>query len=502
MLLADLAHRGAVLFGSRPAFRARGETRSFREVAERVDRLSALFADAGVRAETRIATLSGNDPEIVESLLAASRLGAVLVPLNARLTPEELAFQLDDSNTSHGIAHPLLESLARASGLADRTTWTIGAQLDEALSAADPLSELARPKPDVPVLQLYTSGTTGRPKGCLLSQSAWLASNANLAQGLPVSTDDRLLAGMPLFHVAGLGLVLTHFTMGAQCVMPPGMDPETVWACVSTDRVTTIPAPGVRALLVDAARDGVDVSCIRMVLGGAAMETGALPLLADTLPGAAWRGIYGSTEAGNFVTLSSLADELDHPGTLGRPLLGFDVALHDERGDAVGTDGVGELCLRGPSTMLGYAGLPEATDAAWRGGWLHTGDLVRLDDAGRLYFVDRVKDMIKTGGENVYSVEVEQVLLAHPGVADVAVVGVPDRRWGEAVKAVVVPAPGTDLDAQALDGWCLARLGAYKRPRWYERAESIPRSPLGKVLKRQLRDAHDTGRAQRLPERA
>jgi acyl-CoA synthetase (AMP-forming)/AMP-acid ligase II len=501
MLLGDLAHRGATLFGDRPAFRARGETRSFGDVAARVDRLTSLLAGAGVGAGTRIATLSGNDPEIVEAVLAASRLGAVVVPLNVRLLAAELAFQIEDSGTSHALVHPLLEPLARAAGLLERTSWTIGPELDAALEGARAVA-VPRASPEAAVVQLYTSGTTGRPKGCLLSQAGWLASNANLAHGLGISTDDRLLAGMPLFHVAGLGLVLTHFTLGALSVMPGAMDPATVWGAVRTDRATTIPAPGVGALLADASREGVDASCVRTVLGAAGSEPAALELLAESLPGATWRGIYGSTEAGNVVTLSTHAEEIERPGTLGRPLFGFDVAVRDEASDEVAPGAVGELCLRGPSTMVGYAGLAGETATALRDGWLHTGDLVRLDDDGYLFFVDRSKDMIKTGGENVYSVEVEQVLLAHPAVVDVAVVGVPDRRWGEAVKAVVVPAPGATFDPAGLDAWCLDRIGAYKRPRWYEPAESIPRSPLGKVLKADLRAAHDPTRARRLPERS
>lgn len=202
--------------------------------------------------------------------------------------------------------------------------------------------------------------------------------------------------------------------------------------------------------------------------------------------------MYGSTEAGNFVTVSTLAEELARPGTIGRPLPAFDVEIGASPGAA------GELLLRGPSLMAGYANRPEETAATLQGGLLHTGDLVRRDEEGHLYFVDRAKDMIKTGGENVYSAEVETVLRAHPAVADVAVVGVPDRRWGEAVKALVVPRE--PVGAEDLDAFCRGRLGAFKCPRWYEFTEAIPRNHSGKVLKRELRASHDPAVAVRLHE--
>ena len=501
-LLSDLAHRGARIWPGRPAFSARGTTRTFADVDDRVRRFTNLLDGAGLGPGSRIATLSGNDPEVLETAMAAARLGAVVVPINVRLAPDEVRFQLDDAGVTHAVVMPELEALAQASGMLSRTAWVIGDDLDGALAGVDGSPpDVERPHDGVPVIQLYTSGTTGRPKGCLLGQRGWLASNANLAHGLDVRSDDALLAGMPLFHVAGFGLALTHFTMGAHCVMPAGMDAGVVWDAVARHRVTTIPSIGLQALCEHPRREASDPSCVRKVLGGAGMErVHAFDALEEALPHVRWCGIYGSTEAGNVVSMSCAEEEREYPGTVGRALFGFDVAARDD-GEEVPTGEVGELCLRGPSTMLGYWNLPEETALTLRDGWLHTGDLVRIDRDGYLYFVDRSKDMIKPGGENVYSVEVEAVLRRHPAVADVAVVGVPDARWGEAVKAVVVAAPGCTVTPAELDEVCLAQMGAFKRPRWYEFVEVIPRSPLGKVLKRDLRQAHDPQRAVRLPER-
>ena len=205
--------------------------------------------------------------------------------------------------------------------------------------------------------------------------------------------------------------------------------------------------------------DRVDRSSVRIVIGGAGMEsTRTLDELDERLPDARFVGVYGSTEGGNFVTVSSADDERARPGTIGRPLLGFDVAILGDDDRILPPGQEGELGLRGPSTILGYWRLPDATEATLRHGWLHTGDVMRLDTDGFLYFVDRAKDMIKPGGENVYSIEVEAVLLRHPHVVDCAVVGVPDGRWGEAVKAIVVIAPGAPTTIAELDAHCLAHM--------------------------------------------
>ncbi len=503
MVLGDLAHRGERMWGQRVAFVWEGRTRTYRELADRTARAAAMLAAAGVREGTRVATLSPNQPAVIELCFAASLLGAVVVPLNMRLVGPELAFQIDDAGVTHALIHPSLSELAAASGLGDRRTWTIGAELDAAVAAAEPRPWNApRPPVEGPCIHLYTSGTTGTPKGCLLSQRGWLASNANMAHALGVGPDDRLLGVFPFFHVAGFGVALTHLTMGGQVVIPAGADAEEIWRLVGDHALTTISIPGLKQGLVHPMADKVDRSSLRIVFGGAAMESSkTLDLLEEMLPGARFAGIYGSTEAGNFVTVSSGDEERARPGTIGRPLIGFDATILGEDDSHLGPGEEGELGLRGASTMLGYWNLPAATAETLRNGWLHTGDLMRLDGDGFLYFVDRSKDMIKPGGENVYSIEVETVLLRHPAVVDCAVLGVPDPRWGEAVKAIIVLAPGATATPEDLDAHCLADLAPYKRPRWYEFAEEIPRSAVGKIVKKDLRAAHDPDRAVRLRER-
>ncbi|MBD2898714.1 Long-chain-fatty-acid--CoA ligase [Actinomadura sp. RB99] len=486
MLLGDLAHRGAALWPGRTAFAWEGRARTYRELHARVERWAGLLAAGGVRAGDRIALLSVNVPEAIETAFAASLIGAVVVPLNVRLAPAEIRFQVEDAAARHAVVHPALEDLARASGLLDLTHWTVGPGLDRALDGAPP-HDLPRPAPDAPIIQLYTSGTTGRPKGCLLTNQGWVAATANAVHAFGITGADRLLGALPLFHVAGYGAALGHLAAGGTVVFPAGASPDVLWPLVAEHGVTVaiFPTGTGRALRHPAAAPGT----LRLVFGMAGTErAGTLEALRGL--GIGYRGVYGSTEAGNFVTVTTLDDELERPGTVGLPLPPFDLALDG----ADGPGEVGELLLRGASVMAGYAGLPDPMD----GGWLRTGDLMRRDADGYFHFVDRAKDMVRSGGENVYSAEVEQVLVRHPGVLDAAVVGVPDARWGEAVKALVVVRAGTtpaDLDAH-----CRALLGGFKRPRWYEFVEALPRNHSGKILKRDLRAAHDPERSVRLAE--
>ena len=510
MLLVDITSRGAGLFGSRTAVRTSDGAQTYRQLHAGVCGLIDLLATAGgVGRGTRLAILAPNGIVFLQAVFAASWLGAVVVPLNTRLSPDDIRFQLDDAEVRHGLIDPALSELARASGLLERTHWPTGDALVDALAGRSASVEeliasgvVRSALPTDPVVQLYTSGTTGRPKGCLLTQAGWLAANANVAHRFSLVDSDVLLGVYPLFHVAGLGLAMAHLMVGGSVVFPDGADPEALWSAIERHSVTVAGLPGLPAAL-ERPGAGTAGRSLRILFGGANMESAhTLRRVGEVLPGAEFLGIYGSTEGGNVVSVSTVAEERERPGTIGRALLGFDVAILDSDDRLLGPGQEGELCLRGLSVMAGYAGRERDTAEALRSGWLHTGDIMRLDADGYLYFVDRDKDMIKPGGENVYSIEVERVLLQHPAVADVAVLGVPDSRWGEAVKALVVLAPDAEATLEDLDAHCLAGLAPFKRPRWYEFTDAIPRSVTGKIVKRDLRAAHDPARSVRLRERA
>lgn len=501
LVVADLIGRQARRSPDRIAIHDAVGAVTYQELNRRTDGLAAGFARSGVVAGDRITLLAANSTQYLQVLLACSRIGATLVPINVRLIATEVRYQVDNANSRFAVVEPELVGLARDAGLFERTVWQTGGELNELAEQHARGTAASRPDAHSTLTQLYTSGTTGRPKGCLLSQSSWLAAVSNQIMGLGFRDGDVVTIANPLFHVSGLGQALTAFAVGGTVVLPVSPSAEDIWASCREHGVTVAAFPAGLATALGHPRAAESGDGLRMILGGAGMEkVDTLHLLSKILPGAEFGGVYGSTEAGGYATRSTLDDEAGRPGTVGRPLPLTDAVLLDAEGAQVEAGAVGELALRGASTMAGYWNLPAETAEATRDGWLRTGDLMRADEEGYLYFVGRSKEMVKPGGENVYTIEVEQALLTHPGVSEVAVIGVPDERWGEAVKAVVV-ANGS-VDSQELDAWCLERLAPYKRPRWYEfRENALPRTAMGKVPKAELRAGHDPKTSIRLGER-
>jgi acyl-CoA synthetase (AMP-forming)/AMP-acid ligase II len=474
---------------------------TYRELNRLADGLAAGFAASGVASGDRITLLATNSAQYLAVLLACSSIGATLVPINVRLIAEEVRFQAEDANSRFAVIDPALVSVATDAGLFERTVWQTGPELKELADRHVGGAGLPRPDAGSTLTQLYTSGTTGRPKGCLLSQSAWLAAVSKQIMGFGFRGSDVTTIASPLFHVSGLGQALTTFAVGGTVVLPASPSAEDIWASCRAHgvKVAAFPVGLATALQHPAAAESG--TGLRLVLGGAGMEKlDTLNLLAEKLPSVEFAGIYGSTEAGGYATRSTLDDEISHPGTIGRLLPLTDAILVDDTGTQVEVGVVGELALRGASMMTGYWNLPAETAEATVDNWLRTGDLMRFDEEGYLYFVGRSKEMVKPGGENVYTIEVEQALLKHPRVSEVAVIGVPDERWGEAVKAVVVA--NGPVEPRELDAWCLGRLAPYKRPRWYEfRQSTLPRTAMGKVPKAELRAGHDPKTSIRLDER-
>jgi acyl-CoA synthetase (AMP-forming)/AMP-acid ligase II len=336
---------------------------------------------------------------------------------------------------------------------------------------------------------LYTSGTTGRPKGCLLTQAGQMASTSASLDYWRVAQEDRLLIALPLFHVGGFGILLTHFAAGAASIIcrrhlatPALLDLAVAEGCRTLSVSPTL-LPEILALQRTAPRD---LGISRVTMGGGMHEAALVREVRDVLGTEILAG-YGQTEAGNFVCYLNATEQLKRPTACGRPLRHIQASIQDADGALLPVGEVGELCLRGPSIMAGYWRNPTATAATLRQGWLRSGDMMRQDEDGFLHFVSRTKELIKSGGENVYPREVELVLLAHPGVADACVFGVPDETWGEAVKAAIVPRTTEPPDPAALVAWCRQHIAGYKRPRYIEFLEVLPRSPLGKLAIQDLR---------------
>ena len=501
LLVADLLGTGGPAGARRVALVGDGWTMTFGELEEDARRWQRLVRDCGVGRGERIAILAGNGPAYLGVLYGASLCGAAVVLLNTRLDAESVRYQLADSQARLVIVDPGNHGLAAAAGALDLPAVTLDDEHCDRFARIEPTpAQAARPDPQDPFIQLYTSGTTGQPKGCVLSQRAWVASAANVATGLGLTKADAHVGAGPFFHVAGLGTAMAVLSVGGRVVFGSTRSLDESWDLVSRHGVTIGTFVGGGA--VRAARHPMSAShskSLRILTGQGGKFTSAEHAeMAELLPHAEFAGIYGSTEAGNFVTVSTRAQEMARPGTIGRPLGGFRAAVVGPDDGPLPVGEAGELALRGTSVMSEYWRLPEATDETLRHGWLHTGDVMRMDDDGYLYLLDRLKDMVKPGGENVYSIEVEQVLRLHPAVTDCAVIGVPDERWGEGVKAVIV-APG-GVDVTALDAWCLERLAAYKRPRWYQVVDVLPANG-AKVDKKRLRAAHDPRSSIRLRER-
>jgi fatty-acyl-CoA synthase len=476
----------------------------YAELDSRSDRLAAGLAALGVRRGDRIATLTGNRPEHVEVLFACAKAGLVLTPLNPRLAAAELAYQLDDAEPALLLAAAEQAGPAeRAAGLATRAPRI--EPLTRAGPAALPAAAAAATTRDAPydraadddgLLLIYTSGTTGRPKGAVLTHSNCFWTNLSFDLGCGLSGEDVVLQVLPQFHVGGWNVQpLLAWWKGATVVLAAAFDAGEALRLIEERRITTM--MGVPATYLFMAEHPAfattDLTGLRqVVVGGAPMPESLL----ETWLG---RGVritqgYGLTEAAPNVLCLPPEHAADRAGWAGRPYPHVDVALRDTASGALlDGPGRGELLVRGPNVFAGYWRDRTAGDAAVTGGWLRTGDVAERDAEGFYRIRDRIKDMYISGGENVYPAEVESVLHAHPDVAEAAVIGVPDERWGEAGCAFVVPRPGARVDADALIAHCRGLLAAFKVPRHVRTVERLPRSAVDKVLKTELRALHGPG---------
>lgn len=490
--LADIPARQARLRPRAPALLWRGEATSYAGLWRRASRLAGQLAARG-RPGDRVAVLAWNCPEYLDLIYAAAAAGRVLVPLNARLAPAEWIYQLETAGVDTLFGDRDL--LAALAAHPDRPRGLETVPLGEA-PGDWPTAALPPVAAGDPAWILFTSGSTGRPKGAVLSHRAFLAGLESAALGRPVRPSDRYFYPFPLFHVAAHNVLLQH-RHGAAVVLAPRFDAgETLAACREQGVTTLSLAPTMIAMLLDHPDfSPEDLATVRTIgYGASAMPESLLRrLLAQT--GVGLCQSYGMTELCGSVAFLTPADHRraagEQPGLLrsvGRPLPTAEIRLVDGRGADCAPGEAGEVLVRAAQCMDGYWRRGEESAAALAGGWLHTGDIGRFDEAGYLYLVDRKKDMIISGGENVASREVEEVLRGHPAVRDCAVIGLPDPRWGEAVSAVVQldrETPDAELTAH-----CRASLAGYKTPRRWYRVGALPLNAAGKVDKPLLRQRH------------
>lgn len=464
--------RRARMAPERDAFTFEGVSTTYGELAVRTTRLARRLQELGVGRGDRVGYLGPNHPSFPETMFAAHQLGAVFVPLNFRLSPAEINYQLADSGVrvlihaaSHRTDH---ESAISLDGYEE---WLAGGS-DEPLDVPVDISD--------PALILYTSGTTGRPKGAVLTHANLLWNTFNLMIGVDIAFDDVALVSAPLFHVAALAqTLLPTFIKGGHSVITAGWDIDECTALIEKHRVTWL--FGVSTMYADLAASPrwrtADLSSLRVLLcGGASVPDAVIRTYQDR--GLVFCQGYGLTETAPGASFLEAGDSVRKAGSAGVPVFFGDLRLAD----------TGEIEVQGPNVTPGYWNDPVATAAAFTDdGWFRTGDIGRLDSDGHLYVVDRLKDMYISGGENVYPAEVENAITDHPGVAEAAVVGVPDARWGEVGRAFVRPCPGVALDASGLREFLSSRLAKYKIPVHVDVVTELPRTGSGKVLKPELR---------------
>jgi long-chain acyl-CoA synthetase len=471
---------------------------TYGEMWERCRRLAGALSRLGLQRGDRVAVMAQNSHRYLELYQAVPGAGLVLVPLNHRHADAEIRYALEDSG-----ARVLFSDRAIADLPAGVEHVVDAGEGHEALVAgADPVDFPGSVAEDDLAGLFYTGGTTGGAKGVMLPHRA-LVSNAMHVQAVwPFDPETCFLLVAPMFHLAGTLAVLPAVWQAARQVVMRAFDPAAALDLMAAAGVTaTQVVPSMLAAMCDEQLERPrDVSSLRyLTFGGAPSATETLRRARRAFPDAELMTMYGATETAPLVTaVRHLERRLDSPQarTCGRPLVGVEArVVHPDSREPLAAGEVGEVAVRGPNVMLGYWEKPRQTADVLVDGWYHTGDLGRLDSDGYLYLVDRAKDMIVTGGENVYSTEVEDVLYRHPAVAEAAVFGIPDERWGEAVHAVVVPRTAVTVTEEDLVAHCRGSIAGYKVPKRIElRDEPLPKSGAGKVLKRELRAPHWEGR--------
>jgi len=504
MYLTQGLHRALQRTPAKLALRHLGADRqrayTFAQLVSEVGRQAAALHALGVRAGDRVAMLSPNNDALVVQLFACWWLGAVACPLNLRWSVAELHHALGDCG-----ARLLLVDAAHAraaSELADLVTVLQAETLEAHARDVAPIDD-TRTGGDALAAILYTGGTTGRAKGVMLSHANFWSASMTRGAELNNSPDSITLLVAPLFHVAGLGRLIGQSIVGGGCITMPQFRPAAVIEAIARHGITDIiVVPSMlQSLLDDASFDPARVKSLdRIAFGAAPMPPDVLDRALAAWPHAEFFQAYGLTETAGAVCINlpanhtAQARESGRLASVGRAGLGAEIRIVDDQGRDVPRGTVGEIIVCGSMVTRGYWGQPDITVQALRDGWFHTGDGGRMDDDGYLYIADRLKDMIISGGENVYPAEVEAALRGHPAVSDAAVIGVPDRRWGEAVHAVVVPRTAAADDAlrEELLGWCRGQLAGYKCPRSMAFVDALPLSAAGKVLKTELRAGYRT----------
>ena len=482
-----------------------GEAISFAGLEERSRRIVAMLRARGVEKGDRIAWLGKNARHYFDLFYSGARLGAVMVPIGWRLAAPEVAYILADTGAKLLFIDEGFDDLAaRACAEMEASPTILDTPTAKAEIDGAPAAQFDPAGADDAVLQLYTSGTTGNPKGAVLT-------NANLfslrlpaeAAAQPWSSwdeDEAILICMPCAHIGGTGLGIMAIAAGIRAIVQAEFTPDGVLDAFEQGITRLFIVPAALQMVVQHPRaKDTDMSAVKYVMYGAApIPLDLLREAVQTIPGAGFLQCYGMTETTGTIAMLPPEDHaLDgnqRMRSAGKAVPGAELKVVGEDGTELPRGEVGELVCKSPSNMQGYWNLPDATKGALKDGWMHTGDAAYMDEDGYVYIQDRIKDMIISGGENVYPAQVESAIYGHPSVGEVAVIGVPDDTWGEAVKACVVAKPGSAVDAEDIISFTRERLAGFKVPKTVDVIPEMPRNASGKILRRELRAPYWEGR--------
>ena len=508
ILVGDVLEHAETLYGDRTAIVDGETTYSYGEVGQRIRRLAAGLLGLGLPAGAHIAILANNSHRYYETYFAAHYAGMPLAPLNIRLAAEELRFIMQDGEIRALLVGPeYLELLSQfRAKLPDlQHVIVLGEDVPDGdlayeslIEANAPVDSPAREWHEDDLINLcYTGGTTGLPKGVMLTQRNVMANAQHIQMTFAFREDDVWLHVAPMFHLADAWACYVMTMVGAKQVFIPGFTPDGFLGAVQTEKVTaSILVPTMINFVINHPQVGdYDVSSLRLILFGASPIAVDRIQAAKEIFGPILCQAYGMTETAPVLTAQKLEwldydspEGVERLASCGRQVVGVRLRLVDSEGNDLSPGGVGEIIVRGANVMKGYWKRPEETAEALRGGWMHTGDVARMDEQGFVYIVDRAKDMIISGGENIFSVEVENALYEHPAVLEAAVIGIPDERWGEAVHAVVVLRPDHSASEPELIEFCHTKIAGYKCPKSVTvSSEPLPKSGPGKILKTELR---------------
>ncbi len=483
-----------------------GRLTSFTELDEQTRRLIGFFQSRGLVKGDRIAWLGKNSDLYCQIYIAAARLGIVTVPIGWRLAPPEIAYIVGDTGAKLLFAGVGFEETAQGvvHGLSTDHE-VIGEDTARAAMASHEPGEFTPSGLDDPILQLYTSGTTGNPKGVQLSNNnlfhlRMLGRKAGIAWN-EYAADDCILFAMPCAHIGGMGLINTAIANGVRCRIDAEFTPQGVLSAIESGATQLFIVPAALQMVVQHPKAAeTDFSKLKFLMYGAApMPLELLKEAVKTMPNAGFIQVYGMTETTGTVTALEPEDHSldgnERMRSAGKAIPGVEVEIRGPDNNELPRGEIGEVCIKSPSNTAGYWNLPEATASTIDAeGWVHTGDAAIMDDDGYVYIQDRIKDMIISGGENVYPAEVESAIYGHPAIAEVAVIGIPSEKWGEEVKACVVPKPGMEVDVNDVIGYTRERVAAFKAPKSVDIIPELPRNASGKILRRELRAPYWEGR--------